>query len=96
MNATVDPALLNLVQEHVNTLKTDLKHWIFEVQEDRHQVAEALLCFSKCLELLEPRVERLEREQADMKQKQADMKQEQSRLSVKMNDLQKEHLNQGK
>jgi len=67
MNATVDPDLLNLVQQHVNTLKTDVEQLTFEVQEDKERVSQALKDISTSLEELEARVAAVEHEQAVMK-----------------------------
>ena len=100
MNATVDPDLLKLVQQHVNTLKTDVEELTFEVQEDKERVSQALKDMSTSLAELDARIESVEREQEVMKQKQGSlskivdflqsdvvMKQEQSLLSNKLDSL---------
>ena len=74
MNATVDPDLLTLVQQHVNTLKTDVEQLTFEVQEDKERVSQALKDIST-------RVATVEHEQAVMKI-------ESSSLSRKMDSTQ--------
>ena len=81
MNATMDPDLLKLVQQHVNTLKTDVEHLTFEVQEDRERVLQALKDISTRLEELEERVASVHREQEIMKR-------EQSSLTKKVDSLQ--------
>jgi len=81
MNATVDPDLLKLVQQHVNTLKTDVEVLAFEVQEDKEQVSQALKDISTSLEQLEARVVSVEHGQEVMKQ-------EQSSLSKRVDALQ--------
>ena len=63
MNATMDPDLLNLVQQHVNTLKTDVEQLTFEVQEDKERVSKALKNISTSLEEQEVRIANVEREQ---------------------------------
>ena len=49
MNATMDPDLLKLVQQHVHDLKTDVETLTFEVQEDRERVSLALKEISSSL-----------------------------------------------
>ena len=71
MNATVDPDLLNLVQQHVNALKADVEQLTFEVQGDKERVSKALKNISTCLEEQEVRIANVEREQEVMKQKQS-------------------------
>jgi len=71
MNATVDPDLLKLVQQHVNTLKTDVEQLTFEVQEDKKRVTQALKDILTSLEELEARVASVQHEQEVMKQKQS-------------------------
>ena len=102
MNATVDPDLLKLVQQHVNTLKTDVEVLTFEVQEDKERVSHALKDISTSLEELEARVVSVQREQEVMKRKQSDadarvssveheqevVKQVQSSLSKRVDSLQ--------
>ncbi|KAJ7375992.1 hypothetical protein OS493_037544 [Desmophyllum pertusum] len=56
MNPTVDPDLLTLVQQHVNTLRTDVDQLTFEVQEDRERVSRALNDISTSLDELEARI----------------------------------------
>lgn len=100
MNATVDPDLLKLVQQHVNTVETDVEQLTFEVQEDKERVSQALKDMSTSLAELEARIVSVEREQEVMKQKQGSlsktvdflqsdvvMKQEQTLLSNKLDSL---------
>ncbi|KAJ7375983.1 hypothetical protein OS493_037535, partial [Desmophyllum pertusum] len=81
MNPTVDPDLLKLVQQHVNTLRTDVDQLTFEVQEDRERVSLALNDLSTSLDELEARMARMQCEQGVMKQ-------EQSSLSNRVDALQ--------
>ncbi|KAJ7336075.1 hypothetical protein OS493_013454, partial [Desmophyllum pertusum] len=81
MNATVDPDLLKLVQQHVNTLRTDVDQLTFEVQEDRERVSRALNDISTSLDELEARM-------ASMQCEIEVMKQEQSSLTNKVDALQ--------
>ena len=60
MNATMDPDLLKLVQEHVHDLKTDVETLTFEVQEDRERVSLALNEISSSLAELETRFEKVQ------------------------------------
>ena len=80
MNATVDPDLLRLVQQHVNVLKTDVDQMTLEQKEDKARVLQALEDISTSLEELEARVASVQLEQEVMKQ-------EQSSLSGKMDNL---------
>ncbi|KAL9974418.1 hypothetical protein ACROYT_G011445 [Oculina patagonica] len=84
MNATVDPDLLKLVQQHVNTLKTEVAQSKFEVEGLREQVIQVLANIFICLEALKARVDSMQCEQDIMKQ-------EQSLLSKKMDTLQTDH-----
>ena len=56
MNAPVDPALLQLVQQHVNALKIDLDKMAFESEGDRKEVKKALEDVKADLDQLEKRV----------------------------------------
>ena len=56
MNAAVDPALLQLVQHHVNALKIDLDKMAFELEDDRKIVKKALQDVKADLDQLEKRV----------------------------------------
>ena len=56
MNAAVDPALLQLVQQHVNVLKIDLDKMAFELEDDRKVVKKALQDVKADLDQLEKRV----------------------------------------
>ncbi len=71
MNTTMDPDLLKLVQQHVNTLKTEVEQLRFEVQEDRDRVLRAVMDISTRLEELEERVVSVQLEQEVMKQEQS-------------------------
>ena len=73
MNATMDPDLLKFVQQHVNTLETDVVQLTFEVEEDKERVSQALKDISTKLEELEARVVTLEHEHKVMKQAQGEM-----------------------
>ena len=56
MNAAVDPALLQLVQQHVNALKIDLEKMAFELEDDRKVMKKALQDVKADLHQLEKRV----------------------------------------
>ncbi len=68
MNATMDPDLLKLVQQHVNTLKTDVEQLTIEVEGDSQRVSQALKDISTNLEELGERVTSVQREQEVIKQ----------------------------
>ena len=53
MNTSVDPALLQLVQQHVNALKIDLDKMAFELEGDRKVVKKALQDVKADLDQLE-------------------------------------------
>ncbi|KAJ7376004.1 hypothetical protein OS493_037556 [Desmophyllum pertusum] len=92
MNPTVDPDLLKLVQQHVNTLRTDVDQLTFEVQEDRERVSRALNDISTSLDELDARISsvqcELEARMANVQCEQEVIKQEQSSLSNKVDALQ--------
>ena len=56
MNAAMDPALLQLVQQHVNALKIDLDKMAFESESDRKVVKKALEDVKADLDQLDKRV----------------------------------------
>ena len=60
MNATMDPDLLNLAQQHVHDLMTDVEKLTFEVKEDRER-------FLSNLEEVETRLDRTQVEQEAIK-----------------------------
>lgn len=61
MKANVDPELLKLVQQHVDTLTTDVKQMTFEVQEDRKLVLQKLMASTIWQKELEGKVESVQR-----------------------------------
>ena len=63
MNTPVDPALLQLVQQHLNTLETDVDNLAFEVEDDRKKVKEALQLQTR-VSKLEQGVKRLQDDQS--------------------------------
>lgn len=69
MNATMDPDLLKLVQQHVHDLMTDVEKLSFEVQEDRERVTLALEEILSNLQELKTRLDRMQLEQETIKQK---------------------------
>ena len=87
MNATVDPELLKLVQQHVNTLKTDVEQLTFEVQEDRERVLQALKDISTRLEELEASVASVQREQDILKQEQSSLTEKMDCLHTDVEDV---------
>ena len=85
MNATMDRDLLNLVQQHVNTLKSNVDQMTFEEQEDRERVSQALKDISTRLEELEARVASLGREQKFIKLEQSSLSKKMVTLEEKVN-----------
>ena len=79
MNAAVDPALLQLVQQHVNALKIDLDKMAFELEGDRKVVKKALQDVKADLDQLEKQVltieERFGSLESDVQQRVAQVKQ---------------------
>ena len=79
MNAAVDPALLQLVQQHVNALKIDLDKMAFELEDDRKVVKKALQDVKADLDQLEKRVssteERFGSLESDVQQRVAQVEQ---------------------
>ena len=73
MNATLDPDLFKLVQQHVRDLMTDVEKLTFEVQEDRERFSLALAEVLSNLEEMETRLDRMqlaqEATQRDLSQK---------------------------
>ena len=73
MNAAVDPALLQLVKQHVNVLKIDLDKMAFELEDDRKVVKKALQDVKADLDQLEKRVSSIEERfgslESDVKQR---------------------------
>ena len=67
MNATMDPDLLKLVQQHVHDLMTDVEKLTFEVQEDRERFSLALAEVLSNLEEMETRLDRMQVEQEAIK-----------------------------
>ena len=67
MNATMDPDLLKLVQQHVHDLMRDVEKLTFEVQENRERVSLALSEVSSNLEEMETRLDRMQVEQEAIK-----------------------------
>lgn len=60
MNATMDPDLLNLAQQHVHDLMTDVEKLTFKVQEDRERFSLALADVLSNLEEMETRLDRMQ------------------------------------
>ena len=63
MNATMDPDLLNLVQQHVHDIMKDVGKLTFEMQEDRERVSLILAEILSNLEEMETRLDRMHLEQ---------------------------------
>ena len=81
MNATVDPALLQLVQNHVNALKSDVDKMNFAMASDRTSIEQALKNFDE----LDKRVSGLEQEQKLLKSDVEGVKQVVERVQVHKN-----------
>ena len=87
MNATMDPNLLKLVQQHVNALKTDVDQLTFEVQEDRKRISQALTEMSTSLEQLEATVVIVQRKQEVMKEEKTLLSSKVDALRVNVENL---------
>ena len=74
MNTPVDPALLQLVQHHVNALKTDVDKLTFDVEDERDAVKKALSEIRVHLEELEDRVATVEQDVKHVQDEQSDIK----------------------
>ena len=61
MNASMDPAVLQMVQQHVNKLTADVDKLVFEVDYDRKTVKNALQDVTADVKELEKRVSVVER-----------------------------------
>ena len=59
MNATMDPDLLKLVQQHVHDIMTDVEKLTFEVQEDRERVSLILAEILSNLKEMKTRLDRM-------------------------------------
>ena len=73
MITTMDPALLQLVQQHVHTLNTDVDKLAFEMENDRETVKKALQDVQADLEELEKRVSRVEQGVKQLRDEQSAM-----------------------
>ena len=98
MNAPVDPALLQLVQQHLNTLETDVDNLAFEVEDDRKKVKEALQNIKADLEELERRVSKLEQrvkrlqdDQSGLDSRLTSLKSDQERIKCSLQRARDEH-----
>ena len=63
MNASLDPALLQMVQQHVNKLIADVHKMVFEVDCDRETVTNALQDVAADVKELEKRISAVETKQ---------------------------------
>ena len=63
MNASLDPALLRMVQQHVNRLIADVDKMVFEVVCDRETVTNALQDVAADVKELEKRISAVETKQ---------------------------------
>ena len=63
MNASLDPALLQMVQQHVNKLIADVDKMVFEVDCDRETVKNALQDVAADVKELEKRISAVETKQ---------------------------------
>ena len=87
MNASMDPDLLKLVQQNVNTLKTEVDQLTFEVQEDKERVSQALKDISTRLDELEARFLNMRREQEVLKQEQSSLSEKVDFLHADVEDV---------
>ena len=63
MSASLDPALLQMVQQHVNKLRADVDKMVFEVDCDRETVTNALQDVAADVKELEKRISAVETKQ---------------------------------
>lgn len=63
MNASLDPVLLQMVQQHVNKLIADVNKMVFEVDCDRERVKNALQDVAADVKELEKRISAVETKQ---------------------------------
>ena len=88
MNATIDPDLVNTVQQDVNALKNDVDKMSLEEEINRENVKKALHDSQLVLEELRERVAIVEHEQDIIRQEQEVIRQDQSSLCGKVNTAQ--------
>ena len=89
MNATLDPDLFKLVQQHVRDLMTDVEKLTFEVQDDRERFSLTLADVLSNLEEMETRLDRMQLAQEATKR---DLSQKIERVEQRVSLLE----NQGK
>ena len=90
MNTPVDPALLQLVQQHLNTLETDVDNLAFEVEDDRKKVKEALQLQTR-VSKLEQGVKRLQNDQSALDGRFKSLKSDQEGIKCSLQCARDEH-----
>lgn len=90
MNASVDPALLRMVQQHINKLMTDVDKLVFEVECDRETVKRALQDVAADVKELEKRVSVLEKENKGLKRSMKSFQDEQIGTKERIKSLESE------
>ena len=91
MNPSVDVALLQMVQQHVNKLIADVDNMAFEVECDWETVENALQDVAGDLKKLEKRISVVEKENKGLKRSMKSFQDEQRALGEKFKSLKSGH-----
>ena len=91
MNPSVDVALLQMVQQHVNKLIADVDSMAFEVECDWETVENALQDVAGDLKKLEKRISVVEKENKGLKRSMKSFQDEQRALGEKFKSLKSGH-----
>ena len=91
MNPSVDAALLQTVQQHVNKLIADVDNMMFAVDCDRETVKNALEDVAGDVKELEKRISVVEEENKGLKRSMKSFQDEQSAMGEKFKSLKSDH-----
>ena len=91
MNPSVDVALLQMVQQHVNKLIADVDNMVFAVNCDRETVKNALKDVADDMKELEKRVSVVEMENKGLKRSMKSFQDEQRAMGGKFKSLKSDH-----
>ena len=91
MNPSVDAALLQMVQQHVNKLIADVDNMVFVVNCDRETVKNALKDVADDMKELEKRVSVVEMENKGLKRSMKSFQDEQRAMGGKFKSLKSDH-----
>ena len=91
MNPSVDAALLQMVQQHVNKLIADVDNMVFAVNCDRETVKNALKDVADDMKELEKRVSVVEMENKGLKRSMKSFQDEQRAMGGKFKSLKSDH-----